>query len=184
MTSIKTHLYVTARIPMSQGYILDLGCGQGIFGVIMKASKRKAEIVGVDLYLPNLNIAKKTYDHVVYADASFLPFKQKIFMYTVMIEVIEHLLEEKAKQTLVNLESLTKGTIIITTPNGFKPREPDDENIYQKHLSGWSFLKLKKMGFKVRGLAIYSRLYLFIPQFLTWYLTLFADTLMGIKKVA
>jgi len=182
MTAINTYLYVAARASM-EGSFLDVGCGTGTLGFILKVWGRKGDIVGIDLYEESLKKAKQIYDHVVLCDGRFLPFRNKVFSFVSAVEVLEHISKIEGKLFLKQLESLVNGLLIITTPNGFQKHGEGSENPYQKHLSGWKSRELKNLGFKVRGLLVRSKLALLIPPFITWYFLLFADDLLGIKKV-
>jgi len=43
--------------------------------------------------------------------------------------------------------------VIINSPNGFIPQKSLDGNPLQEHKSGWSFDRMKELGYNSRGLA-------------------------------
>ena len=158
-----------------EGSFLDVGCGTGTLGCILKAWGRKGETIGIDINVKNLQMAKKNYDHIILCDARSLPFKNKTFSFVAAVEVIEHFVKSDGASFIKQLEHLTSNLLIITTPNGFQCSE--------KHLCGYNGHELRSFGFKVRGLINRSKLNLFIPIFLSWYLLLFANDLIAIKNV-
>jgi len=82
-----------------------------------------------------------------------LNYPDNSFDAVVLLEVLEHVTEEKGFEILSKAERWARKKIIISTPNGFLPQHEVDENPHQKHLSGWTPSKLKASGFKSHGLA-------------------------------
>lgn len=187
MTSIQLYLYVGARAPKKEGFFLDVGCGRGTLGLLLRAWGRKNEMIGVDIWEEYLEDAKKNkvYDHLICCDARYLPFRKKTFVFTASIELLEHLPKEDGFSFIKELECVTDGVLVITTPKGFMS-QPEDvwrAKPYEKHLSGWHASELRRLGFKVRGLPNQrKKRSLFIPQALSWYLLLFAQYLIAIKE--
>ena len=65
-------------------YILDLGCGTGLFSLLLKKKYPKAEIIGLDLSAPMLKQAKQKQSWrrrwpLIKADMSLLPFDDRCF---------------------------------------------------------------------------------------------------------
>ncbi|MHA1269919.1 MAG: class I SAM-dependent methyltransferase [Candidatus Helarchaeota archaeon] len=82
------------------GLVLDLGCGNGRHGrYILEKRKfdRSLLIIGVDIALNFLKIAKKNCDkiHYINADANYLPFKSHIFNRILYIATIHHIPKEE-----------------------------------------------------------------------------------------
>lgn len=136
--------------------VLDLGCGPHS---PLKFLKNTPEIsinsVGVDIFSPyienNIEVEKI---HSKYIEMNILDidFPEKSFDCAIMIDVIEHIKREDFIKLLPKLEKIAK-KIIIITPNGFIEQDTYDQNIFQKHLSGWTVKNFTEMGFDCFGLS-------------------------------
>jgi ubiquinone/menaquinone biosynthesis C-methylase UbiE len=82
-----------------QDSLLDLGCGAG--GLLVAASGRFQQLVGVDIALRWLVICKKRLDELgvkatlVCADAEQLPFKEGEYSHVVAADLVEHVYDVK-----------------------------------------------------------------------------------------
>lgn len=136
--------------------VLDCGCGLGIWGYLMRAGCRgsQAYIVGVDILEENLYFCKryKVYDDLVLADVSQLPFRSNAFEITLASEVIEHLNKKRGIEFLVEIESITRNKLILTTPNGHWPQKRATDT--DSHKSGWGVNDFQKRGYKVHGVGL------------------------------
>lgn len=137
--------------------ILDIGCGDGALMSKVNSDK-KYEVVGVDLYKPYLEKAKKSgvYKRLISLDLRKLKFRNKSFDIVLASQVIEHLSKKEARALIVKLEEIARNKVIIATPNGFvkyDPFEVIDNNKLQEHKSGWKVEEMRKLGYKVRGQA-------------------------------
>lgn len=132
--------------------VLDLGCGPDS---PLKYCKKVKYSVGVEAYSPYLNQSKKRKIHTKYINKKIeqVHFAEKAFDAVIMIEVLEHLSEKTAFFVLKKAEKWAKKKIVISSPNGFLAQKAVDNNLLQKHLSGWDYQKMKKFGFLSRGLA-------------------------------
>jgi SAM-dependent methyltransferase len=96
--------------------LLDLGCGKGlIFDVVAGFNKSKL-LVGVDM----TRGCKRKYQHIV-ADATRLPFKNRIFSLVTAFSLIEHI--PAAKRDILYKESKRvlrqNGILAIQLPNRY-----------------------------------------------------------------
>ncbi len=132
--------------------VLDLGCGPASPIEYCKNIKRS---VGVEAFEPYLQKAKEKGIHTEYLNKKIedLDFPENNFDAVLMIEVLEHLSEEEGVKVLEKINKWAKKKIIVSSPNGFIKQKEVDGNPLQKHLSGWDYKKMKKMGFKCHGLA-------------------------------
>ncbi|MDO8529167.1 MAG: class I SAM-dependent methyltransferase [bacterium] len=132
--------------------VLDLGCGPSS---PLQYSKNIDYSVGVEAFAPYLGESKKRKIHTEYIEKRIeeVDFPEKSFDAVIMIEVLEHLTEEKGYEILKKAEKWARKKVIVSTPNGFLPQRERDDNQFQKHLSGWNIKTLNKLGFKCRGLA-------------------------------
>jgi SAM-dependent methyltransferase len=135
--------------------VLDVGCGKG---EAMSFLKKHVgfELVGVDIFSPYLRISKETksYQDVILADVTHLPFKDSQFDTVICMEVLEHLDKEDGEKLFQELERVTKRQILITTPISKYEQDPFDENPYQEHRHIWQLRELKERGYKVKGAGI------------------------------
>jgi len=72
---------------VSEGKVLDIGCGRGWF--MSKLSKGYEEVFGVDISLPRLKEASR-YGAVVMASADALPFRANSFEIVTALTVLHH----------------------------------------------------------------------------------------------
>lgn len=183
MTSLLRFYFVLARAPKKGRVFLDVGCGKGHLGAFLRVHSPKAEIIGLDIWMPYLKITKKThlYDDLIRCDITHLPIKEKSSNFTCAVELIEHLSKDKGISFLKDLKKITDGRIVITTPRGYK-KHPKSEDLFQEHLSGWNVNELRKMGFKVRGIfpSFQNKLYLILPLALFWFFPALAPNLIAI----
>lgn len=142
--------------------ILDLGCGDGEF---MKklANGEKWDITGVEIYPGSIKKAMKTsiYGLIVKSDVTKLPQSliKKKFDVVFCSQVIEHLPKKDGIKCLSLWEKIALKRIVIATPVGFikfhrVEIKDQEDNSYQKHLSGWSPDEFIARGYKVYGQGI------------------------------
>lgn len=135
--------------------VLDVGCGKGIYGYLIRALKDKnSYMVGVYIDKEYLAFVKRfsVYNDVVLCDIRKLPFREKTFDYTLATEVIEHLEKEEGLHLIEELKRITNERIVITTPNGgWYGKGVGKEHMMYK--SGWTTEEFRRLGFKVRGLG-------------------------------
>jgi SAM-dependent methyltransferase len=155
-------LYSEYLIPKFEKYlnsslILDVGCGKGGLRAIVKTVPEKnftSEFVGVDAHLVLLSKAKRFMDHVICASGAYLPFKEKTFDAVFSIEVIEHLPKEEGYSLINEIERISRGLIVFTTPSHFFALTTDEGSLdsFMTHKSFWSASEFKKRGYLVEGI--------------------------------
>src|SRR5580658_2383166 len=76
--------------------ILDVGCGYGKWGFLIKKYLDHPYVVGIDAFEPHTHSARQlnVYDELLSASAIALPFADKSFDSAVACEIIEHLPRE------------------------------------------------------------------------------------------
>lgn len=133
---------ITNNIDLSNKTVLDVGCGNGIYSIKMSESAKK--VVGVDIQQENIdqaNINKELYanrEKVSFLVGDFNAFHchgDEKFDIITLIEVLEHIPDEKT--VLKNMyDCLTnKGNLIIFAPNKFYPFETHGIKRYGKLIS-------------------------------------------------
>ena len=132
--------------------VLDLGCGSSS---PLQYCKNVKYSVGVEAFQSYLKESKRKKIHSKYMSKKIteLDFPENSFDAVLMIEVLEHLPEEDGMGILRKIAKWAKKKIIISSPNGFIPQKEIDNNLLQKHLSGWDYEKMRKLEFKSYGLA-------------------------------
>ncbi|MDD5044242.1 MAG: class I SAM-dependent methyltransferase [Candidatus Omnitrophica bacterium] len=132
--------------------VLDLGCGPYS---PLQHCKNVEYSVGVEAFGPYFEESKKNKIHseYIFADLQKLDFEEKRFDAVIMIEVLEHLSEKEGLAMLEKAQRWAKKKIVVTSPNGFIAQKEVDNNPLQKHLSGWDYQKMRKLGFNIHGLA-------------------------------
>lgn len=98
--------------------ILDAGCSEGYATSFISALSDF--VVGLELNLDTLRIAKDKIRHASFVNASFeyLPFRDKIFDAVCVLEVLEHMNEALQRGCLIELDRVleSNGVAIISVP--------------------------------------------------------------------
>jgi 2-polyprenyl-3-methyl-5-hydroxy-6-metoxy-1,4-benzoquinol methylase len=131
---------------------LDIGCGPDS---PIKHCKNLSYTVGVEPFNDYIEISKKKKIHNKYINKNILDleFEKNTFDAVLMIDIIEHMEKDKAKELIIKATKWAKKKVIVSTPNGFIEQGELDENSLQKHLCGFTVDDLNHMGFKCRGMA-------------------------------
>ncbi|MFA6433298.1 MAG: class I SAM-dependent methyltransferase [Elusimicrobiales bacterium] len=148
---IPTFLTEFRREVNGSGRVLDLGCGPS-------SPLQYCDVgfsIGVEAFAPYLEKSKKQGIHSEYIASRIedVEFPPRSFDIVIMSEVLEHLPDELGLRMLKKAEGWAVKKVIISSPNGFIPQKELDGNSLQKHLSGWNYARMRKLGFKCRGLA-------------------------------
>ncbi len=149
---IHTSVYCLKRELKDCQSVLNLGCGPAS---PLQHCRNVTYSVGVEAFKPYLMRSKKKKIHTKYMNRKIeeLDFPAKSFDAVIMIEVLEHLPEDVGYMILKKAEKWAKKKVIVSSPNGFVNQKELDDNPLQKHLSGWDYDKMTKLGFKSQGLA-------------------------------
>jgi len=131
---------------------LDVACGRGKWGYLIKASHKQPEyIVGGDLDVESVNYVKahNVYDHVVRFDARYLPFRDACFDLVLALEAIEHMEKSSGHRLLDEVERVVREKVVVSTPLlGARYWYSEEE-----HISRWTVGDLRKRGYAVRGVG-------------------------------
>jgi len=136
--------------------ILDIGCGDGNFSLLLKMSTQAEEIFGVDISMKAVELANKKGGKAFECDVDDepLPFEKDSFDAIFCGEIIEHLVDPDHLLDEIHRTLKSGGLAIITTPNlaawynriallfGFQPFQAD---------AGYRYYVGKMMKFGNRG---------------------------------
>jgi ubiquinone/menaquinone biosynthesis C-methylase UbiE len=109
--------------PKPEEFILDAGCGTGVF--TLDILPLRTRVIGVDLSFPMLSRAKQKtggyHFQAVLADISSLPFSQNAFDKVVSVTALEFI--EDAERAMDELFRVTKrgGRVVVATLNSLSP---------------------------------------------------------------
>lgn len=141
--------------PKTVSNVLDVGCGKGILGALLRIFREPESITGVDAFRPYLTHCSKlgVYDDLYLTDISRgLPFKDGHFSHVYCIEVLEHLEHTDALKTLDELTRVGH-RVVVTTPTRYCEQGVIDGNPFQRHRTFLRPHEYKIRGFRVRGLG-------------------------------
>jgi SAM-dependent methyltransferase len=188
-------------LPLIDGSaILDVGCGYGKWGYLLKtdywytkSGRRKSALkhfVGVDVYARYLKLVKhhRIYDDVVLCDARYLPFMEKAFNTVLILEVVEHLPKHEGAKILREAEQIADNLVIVSTPAYFIRQKDRDRNVFQKHLSKWTINDFAEVGYSiVLGSFPLERIYNYLQYFflkLTHVSPQYPVSLIAVKRIS
>lgn len=131
------------RILGQYAVTVDLGCGPGAWGPILK--KHTRYLIGVDRNQGYLKAASRTraYNELVIDDIRFYPIPVEADL-VFMSEVVEHLTKPDGWNTLY---SFRNHDVLITTPSNFFAIG------LGPHISLWTAEDFKSLGYKVYLIA-------------------------------
>lgn len=130
--------------------ILDLGCGYGNFGKLIKKNiKIPVKITGVDIWEKYRNRRWSYYNKIVIKDIKdFLRKNKKKFDIVLLIDVLEHLDKKDGERVLKKIIKISRKAAIISTPVAKYPQKKVFGNPYEKHRYIWKESEILKKGFK------------------------------------
>lgn len=143
-------------VPVDAKRVLDVGCGRGVMGGLLRVYREPELIVALDIYKPYLSFVRTVgfYDEVLCLDLSRngLPFDDSTFDLVLCMEVLEHLPKQRAFSLLNELERVSD-RVVVTTPTRFYRQSEYDDNIHQLHRSVFRVDEFENRGYQVYGVG-------------------------------
>src|SRR5882724_3812661 len=98
---------------------LDVGCGHGKWGYLLKkyrwSNERPVWVTGIDLFEPHITALKceRTYDELLVASATKLPFENKSFDSAIACEILEHLSKNEGPILIDELKRVCRESFVV-----------------------------------------------------------------------
>lgn len=127
---IPTILATLGRYP--EKTFLDLGCGSGKYGMLIKEYLSPKKIDGLDVHQDYINdLHYAVYDCIYVQDVMTFDFTKEIYDMYLVLNILDHLTRENA---LLLMEKIP-GDMLIAVPQTWY--QDDHEDIWEKHKSFW-----------------------------------------------
>jgi len=99
--------------------ILDVGCGDGSFSILLKEASHAQELYGIELCKENVEIANKRGVNVICLNINSekFPFEDDFFDAVYAGEIIEHVFDPDSLLDEVHRVLKPNGFFLLTTPN-------------------------------------------------------------------
>jgi SAM-dependent methyltransferase len=126
---------IDAMVRAAPASVLDVGCGYGKYGVLVREYTQAKRVDAIDVRAPRYDV----YDHVYLGDLAnlptLLPADTPRYDLALFLDVIEHFEKPQAWTVLEQLCARAR-RVIVTTPWGFRPQEIPGMP-FETHRSGW-----------------------------------------------
>ena len=168
-------------IPLEVRSVLDVGCGKGTMGAMLRLYRRPRRIVGIDICDEYLDFVKAegSYTDLLRMDLtrSDLPFDDGEFDVVICIDVLEHLEKEEAMKVVQEMERVGKH-VVISTGGKPEPQDDFDENPYQRHKCTLNHNIFRRRGYHIEGTGPFA----FVFNRRTVMLPYISDMLSGVVR--
>lgn len=106
-------------IPRTCRRVLDVGCGAGVLGRVLKAERRVAEVCGIEYVEEAAQRARAVLDRVLHGNIEemALPWEDGYFDCIVCADVLEHLVNPAAVLAKLKRVLARDGVMVISVPN-------------------------------------------------------------------
>lgn len=106
-------------VKMGDNRVLDIGCGSGNTGAVLKKENKATEVIGIELVPEIAKIAESKIDKVICGNIEFLDlqFSKGYFDYVIAGDILEHLYNPWKMVNRINFYLKNGGYIIASLPN-------------------------------------------------------------------
>ena len=111
-------------------------------------------MIGIDINENYLNFCKvhNIYDKLYKRKVPKIPIRDKSVDFLLCTEVIEHMTKKQGNELLNEVDRVTRGRALITTPNVFFQTHPGEDE--DSHKSLWTSNDFRKRGYKSYGIGL------------------------------
>ncbi|KKQ98124.1 MAG: hypothetical protein UT23_C0005G0047 [Candidatus Woesebacteria bacterium GW2011_GWA1_39_12] len=152
------HSFLSSFTPsdLSNKTIVDIGCGKGLNGFLIRTTRdlSGSKMIGIDINENYLNFCKvhNIYDKLYKRKVPKIPIRDKSVDFLLCTEVIEHMTKKQGNELLNEVDRVTRGRALITTPNVFFQTHPGEDE--DSHKSLWTSNDFRKRGYKSYGIGL------------------------------
>lgn len=143
--------------------VLDMGCGKGESGLMIRKLFPSSEITGIDGFQGGINdVVKQIYKEIFIGDITKCQEMYSKYNIKLLIDVLEHIPQDVALKFLQDVfDNNEDSWFIISTPNWRMPQHGKNNNVLEKHVSWWDMTQLNQLNpnfslFGERGEALYA----------------------------
>ncbi len=138
-----------AILQLQPASILDIGCGSGKYGVLLREYFPTARIDGIEGFAPYVTQVHRVIYNNVY-EAKVLEVVKMItnhYDLVIMIDVFEHLMPADGSALLSALKKIST-SVLISVPVWHPIQEAIHGNTLQEHRAQYDAGSLRKLGFR------------------------------------
>ena len=110
---------IARLVPAEARSILDVGCGSGSTGALLKASRTDCRVSGIELDERAARIAQEVLDDVIVGDVQTMeiPFPHQSFDCLILADILEHTVDPVTVLKKVAQFLSPEGTLVVSLPN-------------------------------------------------------------------
>ena len=138
-----------AILQLKPNSVLDIGCGSGKYGLLIRENMRQARIDAIEGFEPYItDVHKKVYDNVYVGNAmEIVPKLDQSYDLAMMIDMFEHLTPEDGRTLLMQLQKRARH-LLVSVPTWHPEQDAYDGNVLQEHHAQYDVSKLRALGFR------------------------------------
>jgi len=116
MPETEVYKYLLRYTP-SEGLVLDAGCGELTYTILLKYSKHRLEIIPIDIVIPDTCKKRNKYNFIQ-ASAEKLPFREELFDFIFCLSTLQLIKDDRAVLKEFHRVLKTNGLLFLTIPTG------------------------------------------------------------------
>ena len=136
------------KVPDTSLEVLDVGGGSGHFWRNILQDHERISLTIADPF-DVTGLDDLSHNRIRGTWREVLPgIPDNSFNVVTAIDVIEHIESHEAYLLMYEMQRISRGCIVVYTPNGFLWQPPSPNNPHNAHVSGWSVKDLRQFGFE------------------------------------